>query len=167
MSEPSAVVTVVCILLTVDSGCCYGGVRLAYGTMSGVVTVVCTLIRESRCSMMISYSLFKYMVLYGFVESIVACCAFLVASTRLSVAQVNHAQHALTMDCCLVVTQLAHVTASQSWCEAYKCLFCPSVEIAKISVSLCVCVCVRVRVCVCMCVCVSCCFRVLLMRTRL
>lgn len=50
--------------------------------------VVCTLIREARCSMMISYSLFKYMVLYGFVESIVGCFAFFVAYTKLSIPQV-------------------------------------------------------------------------------
>lgn len=51
--------------------------------------VVGTLIREARCSMMISLSLFKYMILYGIVESAVDCIAFFVAHTNLSISQVT------------------------------------------------------------------------------
>ncbi|KAL3134541.1 hypothetical protein ABBQ38_006385 [Trebouxia sp. C0009 RCD-2024] len=50
-------------------------------------TVVCTLIKEARCSMMVSHSLFKYMALYGFVESALGCVAFLVADTNMSIPQ--------------------------------------------------------------------------------
>ena len=54
-----------------------------------VFAVVCTMIREARCSMMISYSLFKYMVLYGYIGSVVSCIAFFVASTQLTIPQVT------------------------------------------------------------------------------
>ena len=54
-----------------------------------MLAVVCTLIREARCSLMISYSLFKYMVLYGFIESVVSCVAFFVARTDLFIPQVT------------------------------------------------------------------------------
>ena len=39
---------------------------------------------------MISYSLFKYMVLYGFIQSVVGCVAFFVAHTNLSIPQVTN-----------------------------------------------------------------------------
>lgn len=55
---------------------------------SVMVAVVCTLVREARCSVMISYSLFKYLVLYGFVKSVAACVAFLVGNTNTSTSQV-------------------------------------------------------------------------------
>ena len=54
-----------------------------------MLAVVCSIIREARCSIMISYSLFKYMVLYGFIESMVGCVAFFVAHTNLSIPQVT------------------------------------------------------------------------------
>ncbi|KAL0020340.1 hypothetical protein WJX77_012513 [Trebouxia sp. C0004] len=67
------------------------------------VSVVCTLIKEARCSVMISFYLFKYLVLHGFVESVVGAVAFFAAYTNLTNAQYE------TLDFTALVLALAAV----------------------------------------------------------
>ncbi|KAL0050516.1 hypothetical protein WJX82_001360 [Trebouxia sp. C0006] len=72
------------------------------------VSVVCTLIKEARCSVMISFYLFKYLVLYGLVESAVGAVAFFAAYTNLTNAQYE------TMDFTALVLALAAVCTRPS-----------------------------------------------------
>ncbi|KAL0035584.1 hypothetical protein WJX79_000466 [Trebouxia sp. C0005] len=72
------------------------------------VSVVCALIKEARCSVMISFYLFKYLVLYGLVESAVGAVAFFIANTNLTNAQYE------TMDFTALVLALAAVCTRPS-----------------------------------------------------